>query len=163
MGRGGAVVALGMRRALTPGETALARGVFGSAIDYGRAAVVLGKWAFFQPRETVMAPSGAIHFHPAGSRYRDDFAAGSLADQGLFIHEMTHVWQHQRGIRLPLRRHPFCRYDYAIKPGWPLHRYGLEQQAEIVRHAFLLRHGGRVAGAPPHQVYDAILPFHPGG
>ncbi len=117
------------------------------------------KWAFFQPRDTVMAPSGTIHFHPAGSAYRADFAAAALHDQGLFIHEMVHVWQHQKGIILPLVRHPFCRYDYAIKPGWPLHRYGIEQQAEIVRHAFLLRAGAQVIGAPSLDRYETILPF----
>ena len=61
---------------------------------------------------------------------------------------MTHVWQTQtRGEwYLLLHRHPFCRYDYSLKPGWPLERYGIEQQAEIVRHAFLLRRGVRLAG-----------------
>jgi hypothetical protein len=38
-------------------------------------------------------------------------------------------------------RHPFCRYSYALREGWPLARYGLEQQAEIMRHIFLSRHG----------------------
>jgi hypothetical protein len=72
---------------------------------------------------------------------------------------MTHVWQHQQGINLILKRHPFCRYDYALKPGWTLDQYGLEQQAEIVRHIFLLRAGERVPGAPPLEQYDGILPF----
>jgi hypothetical protein len=117
---------------------------------------------FFQPRGTVMAPTGSIHFHPHCTRYRDDFAAASLDDQGLFIHEMVHVWQHQKGIILPIARHPFCRYDYAIRPGLPLHRYGIEQQAEIVRHAFMLRQGARLAG--PHGLgrYEEILPFGTG-
>ena len=150
-------------RPLTAGEIALARSVFGDAIDYAPVRIVRRKWAFFQPRETVMAPTGSIHFHPEGSRYRDDFAAGSLDDQGLFIHEMVHVWQHQKGIVLPIKRHPFCRYDYAIRPGLPLHRYGLEQQAEIVRHAFLLRCGCTVPGAPALQQYETILPFTRGG
>lgn len=70
-----------------------------------------------------------------------------------------HVWQHQQGICLPLARHPFCRYSYTLKPGWPLTRYGLEQQAEIVRHAFLLRAGRRVPGAPDVAQYDSLLPF----
>jgi hypothetical protein len=150
------------RRTLTEGEIALARAVFGDAIDYAAAGIAHSKWAFFQPRDTVMAPRGTIHFHPRGSLYRDDFAQASLGEQGLFIHEMTHVWQHQRGIFLPLARHPFCRYAYSVKPGWPLHRYGIEQQAEIVRHAFLLAHGSRVAGAPPRERYATILPFTPG-
>lgn len=148
-------------RPLTEGEIALARSVFGEAVDFGRVRIARRKWAFFQPRETVMAPTGAIHFHPDGTRYRDDFAAASLADQALFIHEMTHVWQHQKGIFLPLARHPFCRYDYALLPGRQLRRYGIEQQAEIVAHAFLLRQGVGVTGAAPRECYEAILPFTP--
>ena len=146
-------------RPLTAAETALAASVFGDAIDYAQARIARAKWAFFQPRNTVMAPRGCIHFHPKGSLYRDDFAAAHPDDQGLFIHEMTHVWQHQRGIFLPLARHPFCRYHYSLRPGWPLRRYGIEQQAEIVRHAFLLRAGRIVPGAPELRQYETILPF----
>lgn len=134
--------------------------MFGGAIDYGRVAIVRRKWAFFQPRHVVMAPRGSIHFHPAGTLYRDDFAAASLADQGLFIHEMTHVWQHQRGIFLPLARHPLCRYRYTLVPGRPFGCYGIEQQAEIVRHAFLLRRGVSLPGKPDGATYERLLPFH---
>jgi len=148
-----------MSRPLTPGETALARTVFGNAIDYARVRIHRRKWAFFQPRHIVMAPMGHIHFHPEGSRYRDDFAAADLQSQALFIHEMVHVWQHQRGIFLPLRRLPWARYDYVFTPGRPLARYGIEQQAMLVQHAFQLRHGGAVPGAPPPAQIEAILPF----
>ncbi|WP_242146800.1 MULTISPECIES: vgr related protein [unclassified Sphingomonas] len=148
-------------RPLTLGEIALARSIFGDAIDYAAVRIVLGKWAFFQPRNTVMAPRGAIHFHPKGTAYCDDFSVAPLSAQGLFIHEMVHVWQHQSGVFLPLRRHPFSRYDYAIRPGVALTGYGIEQQAEIVRHAFVLRGGGHVIGAPERNVYEAILPFGP--
>ena len=148
-----------MERPLTQGEVSLAASMFGDAIDYKPVRIRRRKWAFFQPRDTVMAPRGHIHFHPAGDQWRDDFAAASLTDQGLFIHEMTHVWQHQRGVVLPLARHPFCRYDYTLKPGWTLARYGIEQQAEIVRHAFLLRQGAIISGAPPLAQYETILPF----
>ena len=58
-----------------------------------------------------------------------------------------------------LRRHPFCRYDYALKPGWPLERYGIEQQAEIVRHAFLLRNGVRLAGVGDPGAYAELVRF----
>jgi hypothetical protein len=44
-------------------------------------------------------------------------------------------------------------------PGRPFSRYGLEQQAEIVRHAFLMRHGVHVPAKPPLEFYEAILPF----
>lgn len=147
------------KRPLTPGEIALARRMFGGAIDYAPVRIVRGKWAFFQPRDTVMAPMGHIHFHPRGTGWREDFSAGSMGDQGLFIHEMTHVWQHQSGIFLPLRRHPFCRYRYDVQPGRPFGRYGIEQQAEIVRHAFLLRCGCTVPDKPGQDFYEGLLPF----
>ncbi len=108
-----------------------------------------------------MAPMGHLHFHPRSDSYCDDFAQADLWLQGHFIHEMVHVWQVQTRGRwyLVLRRHPFCRYDYALKPGWLLHRYGPEQQAEIVRHAFLLSRGVAVPGAPLLTTYQQILPF----
>lgn len=108
-----------------------------------------------------MAPCGHIHFHPAANAYCDDFAHATLSRQGLFIHELTHVWQTQRHGRyyLPLHRHPFCRYDYSLKPGWRLERYGIEQQAEIVRHAFLLRNGMKLAGVGDPRAYDQLVRF----
>lgn len=146
-------------RPLTLGERTLAASMFGSAVDYDRVRIHAAKWWPFQPRRVTMAPDGHIWFHPQGGLYCDDFAAQNLSAQGLLVHELTHVWQHQRGIFLPLARHPFCRYDYALKPGWPLPRYGLEQQAEIVRHTFLLRQGAAVRGAPPLAQYETLLPF----
>lgn len=147
------------RRPLTPGEQALARGVFGDAIDYDRVTINNRKWWIFHPRQVTMAPDGHIWFHPKGGQYCADFCATGLGAQGLFIHEMTHVWQRQKGIFLPLARHPFCRYDYSLKPGWRLEQYGIEQQAEIVKHAFLLRRGVRVPGAPALEAYESVLPF----
>lgn len=149
------------RRPLTSGEIALVRALFGDAVDPLRAQVSAVRWAFFQPERVVMAPMGTIHFHPAGGLYRDDFAAADVDAQALFLHEMTHVWQTQtRGQwYLVLMRHPFCRYDYQLVPGRPFARYGLEQQAEIVRHVFLYRHGRQPANAPPHAALEALLPF----
>jgi len=147
-------------RPLTSGERALAASVFGGAIDLDRVRINRARWWPLQPRRIVMAPDGQIWFHPANPDWRDDYAEAGVGLQGLLIHELTHVWQTQRGIFLPLKRHPFCRYHYRFTPGWPLHRYGIEQQAEIVRHAFLLREGVAVAGAPPIEQYLSVLPFH---
>jgi hypothetical protein len=150
-------------RPLTEGERNLAASVFGRAIDYEPVRIHRRKWFPFQPKNIVMAPRGHLHFHPRGQLWSEDFAAAPLHLQGLFVHEMTHVWQAQKrgSWYLVLMRHPFCRYDYCVRPSWPLHRYGLEQQAEIVRHAFLLREGGHVAGAPPAEQLRSILPFVP--
>jgi len=151
-------------RALTEGEIAMSRTVFGDAIDYSQVRMIRRKWWPLQPRNTIMAPSGNLHFHPKGNEWSDDFSKEPIPLQGLFIHEMTHVWQAQRRGRfyLVLMRHPFCRYDYAVRAGWPLERYGLEQQAEIVSHAFLMRRGMGVPGVPARAQLETILPFRPG-
>ncbi|MBC2660458.1 vgr related protein [Novosphingobium flavum] len=157
--RDGHRLARGEVRPLTAGETALARDIFGSALEPAGVTVRRRKWFPFQPRQTVMAPCGHIHFHPAGSLYCDDFSTAGPSAQGLFVHELTHVWQTQRHGRwwLPLRRHPFCRYDYTLKADWPIERYGIEQQAEIVRHAWFSRMGWRIPDDHSPQILDCLL------
>ena len=144
-------------RHLTTGEIALARSIFGDAIDYANVRLVEGKWWPFQPTNAAMAPNGNIYFHPRAGGWSDDFALEPLGRQAFFIHEMTHVWQAQKGGRfyLPLMRHAFCRYRYRLVPGKPFRRYGLEQQAEIVRDRFLADHGVALASIPPRD----LLPF----
>ena len=144
-------------RPLTPGEIALARTMFGDAIDYAPVRMVRRRWWLFQPKGVVMAPTGNIHFHPDSDLWSDDFSAERLSLQGLFIHEMTHVWQAQKRGRyfLPLMRHPFCRYGYTVKPGRRFDRYGLEQQAELVRHRFMADRGIQPLVCPPRS----LLPF----
>ena len=145
-------------RPLTPGEIELARSVFGDAIDYRRVSLVRRKWWPFQPRGIVMAPTGNIHFHPKSPLWSEDFSKERLPLQGLFVHEMTHVWQAQTRGRwyLPLMRHPFCRYSYRMVEGRPFNRYGLEQQAEMIRHRFLAQRGHRSAALIP----PGFLPFN---
>ena len=152
---------VGGERPLTSGEIALARTMFGDAIDYAKVTIKRRKWAFFQPKRVTMAPRGHIHFHPMGSTYCDDFASVSLHRQALFIHEMTHVWQTQTlgEWYLVLNRMPWARYDYALKPGWKLEQYGIEQQARIVEHAFLLRNGVKLPGVADVSAYDALVNF----
>ncbi len=152
---------VGGQRALTTGEVDLARSVFGTAIDYDRVTIRRRKWFPFQPRKVTMAPRGHLHFHPAGDAYCEDFALVNPLRQGLFIHEMVHVWQVQTKGQwyLVTHRMPWSRYDYCLKPGWSLERYGIEQQAEIVKHAFLLRNGVRLAGAGDAAAYDLLVRF----
>ena len=152
---------VGGERCLTPGEIAIARSVFGDAIDYASVTIRRRKWFPFQPRRTTMAPRGHLHFHPDSQHYCDDFSQVNVLRQGLLIHELVHVWQTQTRGRwyLLLNRMPWARYDYSLKPGWQLERYGIEQQAEIVKHAFLLRNGVKLAGAPDVAAYDLLVRF----
>jgi hypothetical protein len=160
-GSGGDSCPAGGERPLSRGEIALARSIFGDAIDYTPVRIRRRKWFPLQPHKTVMAPRGHLHFHPQSRAYCDDFSQQSLSLQGLFIHEMVHVWQSQtRGEWYLMLHRPFSsRYDYSLRPGWPLERYGIEQQAEIVRHAFLLRNGGSVPGAGSAAAYDLLVNF----
>jgi hypothetical protein len=132
-----------LSRPLTAAEIDLARAMFGDAIDYGRVRLHRRRWWPLQPRSVTMAPDGDIWFHPASPAWRACFACAERGLQGHFIHEMTHVWQAQTRGRwyLPLMRHPFCRYRFTLVPGKPLTAYGLEQQAEIMRVAFLSGEG----------------------
>jgi len=108
-----------------------------------------------------MAPRGHVHFHPDSENYCEDFACADVWQQGLLIHELVHVWQVQTKGQwyLVTRRMPWARYDYALKPGWPLERYGIEQQAEIVKHAFWLRRGVQLAGVADRSAYDLLVRF----
>lgn len=146
-----------LNRPLTSGEIDLAQSIFHDAIDYSKVRLVKGKWWPFHPPNAAMAPMGDIWFHPQNGGWSEDFSKEPLHRQGFFIHEMTHVWQAQKGGRfyLPLMRHPFCRYAYELEPGKPFCRYGIEQQAEIVRHRFLADRGTGVANHPPPE----LLPF----
>jgi len=140
-------------RALTPAERTIAMGMFGPALDGDRVRVHRARWWPLQPPSYVMAPDGDLWLHPDGRLWREDYAAAPDLVR-LFVHELTHCWQAQRGGRwfLPLMRHPFCRYRYTLVPGRPFGRYGLEQQAEIVADAFTARRRGR-----PSPAHEALL------
>ncbi len=148
-------------RPLTPGECEMAADLFGAAIDYDAVRIHRRKWFFLHPRRAVMAPDGDIWVHPKGDQWAEDYSAAPLPLQGLFIHEMTHVWQAQTKGRwyLPLMRHPFCRYSYDFVPGRALVGYGIEQQAEIVRHVFLRRRDVAPPGVAALAELEAALPF----
>ncbi|WP_109357503.1 vgr related protein [Sphingorhabdus sp. EL138] len=144
---------------LAEAEINLCRSVFGDAIDYQAVQIFNRKWWPFQPKRVTMAPDGNLWFHPKGGLFRDDYAQTDLNLKGLFIHEMVHVWQHQQGIFLPIARHPFCRYDYRLIPGKAFADYGIEQQAEIVRHDFLLKQGARLKNGFQPEQFVGLVPF----
>ncbi len=148
-------------RPLTSGERALAASIFGDAIDYDAVSIRHSRWWPFQPRNTWMAPCGHIHVPPDSALWSEDYSRTNVRLEALLMHELTHCWQTQRRGKyyLPLMRHPFCRYPYAVRAGWKFERYGLEQQAEIVRHTYLLRRGIVEPGVPPLATLESILPF----
>jgi hypothetical protein len=153
----------GTGRPLSEGERALVAHVFGSALDPAPVLVHRAKWWMWQPAWIAMAPDGHLWFHPNGSDWSEDFSLEPLGRRGLFVHEMVHVWQRQQGIDLRFRRPPFARYRYLpLRPGRAFADYGLEQQAEIVREAYLLAEGWSLPGRPPIEAYLSLIPFASG-
>ncbi|NBC36277.1 vgr related protein [Novosphingobium sp. FSY-8] len=151
----------GGQRPLSPGERVLTHAVFGTAVAVEQVRLRRRRFLPFQPAATVMAPNGHLYFPPACPLWHEDFAAAPLPLQGLFVHEMVHVWQTQTHGRwyLPLRRMPWCRYDYRLTPGQPFAAYNVEQQAEIIRHLFLARHGAGPMTTADQALAQAIVPF----
>ena len=140
--------AVNVCRSLTPGEIALARCVFADAIDYGKVRIHGRNYVFWQGANYIVTPNGQMYLG-RNLRHYSDFSAASLPIQAFFIHEMTHVWQHQRGVNVLWRgigeqiRHflGFDQYRYRLEPGKPLTAYKLEQQGEIMRDCFLAQMG----------------------
>ncbi|WP_374469478.1 hypothetical protein [Phenylobacterium sp.] len=128
-------------RSLTPGERALAAEMFGAGLDAARVRI----WAIpLWNRAFVAGPS--LIAWPA----RDlpmDFAQASLAAQGVFVHELTHVWQAQNGVTLLLAKlragDSEASYAYEAAGLSDFARLNIEQQAMVVQHAFLASRGAR--------------------
>lgn len=130
-------------RRLTPGERELAQEMFGAGLDAGRVRLLaVPVW----PRAFVAGP-GLIVW-PA-SEAPTDFTEAPLALQGVFVHELTHVWQAQNGVRLVLAKlkagDSAAAYAYDLDADADFARLNIEQQAMVVQHAFLAARG---ANAP---------------
>lgn len=126
-------------RDLTAGEVALGRVMFEPDGAWEQARILHAPL----PVWVAVVPFGrTIVFSAANAR--SDFSDAPSHAKGLFIHELTHVWQATRGVVLALAKlGALGRRAYRVKlePGKPWHRYNIEQQAEIVRMLFLARSG----------------------
>ena len=142
------------RRGLSAAEIELARSVFGDEIAWARVRVVQGPPLFFW----AMAPLRHTILY-SRLRARRDFAEAPIEEQGVFIHELTHVWQAARGVVLAaakLKAMGKSAYLYETREGAALRDYNIEAQAEIVRHLFMKRRGVGDACAGPLAWLEAI-------
>lgn len=133
-------------RQLTVGEIQMCRSVFGDRIDYGKAHVMNHPFLPWQPKHILMAPNGYIHVRNA--LFKDDYSKETASYRAVFIHEMTHIFQHQHGINVVLRGAilqtayflSFGRYNpyqYSYIPGKSFWTYNIEQQGDIARDIYL--------------------------
>ena len=127
------------KRGLTEGEIALAREAFGDRLAYTKIRFVdcaagnpVAK-AAFKNGNTAITLRRTIHFSP--ERFLPDFSIGKAAAKGLFIHELSHVWQYDRLGTLWF----FCKYgvQFARVRGQAWRMYEYEQGATAFRGAML--------------------------
>ena len=136
-------------RHLTSAERALAKEVFGTglateqvrilALPWWNRAFVVGPGLLVWPAETMPADFGACDC--------------SLDTQAVFVHELTHVWQAQRGISLLVAKlragDSAAAYAYDLEQGPGFLALNIEQQAMVVEDGFRLSRGGTA----PHQAH----------
>ena len=132
-------------RSLTSGEIRLATELYRHSIRYNRVWVHHGSYLAFgmQGNNIAMTPNGEIWFET--NVYRDDYSIASVDYQHLFIHEMMHVRQYQRGMNVRIRGliSWAANYKYSLDEK-SLSDYSMEQQASIVSGYWLLMKFGFV-------------------
>ena len=136
-------------RQLAAGEIALARSVFGDSIRLEQVQLKTACWVL---KNYAVSPNGNIYFHPAD--WVTDFSQSSLGKQSWLIHELTHVWQLQQGLKVVRGAMINRRYDYVLNAGKPFFNYGIEQQARMVQDYFISRQHGRDC-----QGFENCIPF----
>lgn len=131
----------GTKRPLTLGETVLARSVYGNSINYNKVIVHCDSYFPFglQDPKYAMAPNGELWFRK--ELHQEDFSKAYVNDQHTFIHEMAHVWQHQKGMWVRSRGivSKFVAYEYRLDGKKLLKDYGMEQQASIIADYWYLK------------------------
>lgn len=133
-----AKVAPAKSRALTEGEIELARTVFADHLCLDDVQLKTAWWVL---KNYAVSPNGNVYFHPAD--WVEDFSQESLAKQGWLIHELTHVWQLQQGLKVVRGALINRRYDYVLKAGKSFFAYGIEQQARMVQDYFIRQQRGQ--------------------
>ncbi|OLF38752.1 type IV secretion protein Rhs [Psychrobacter sp. C 20.9] len=136
-------------RYLTIGEIALARSVFGDRIRLDEVRLKTTWWVL---KSYAVSPNGNIYFNPAD--WITDFSVASLGKQSWLIHELTHVWQLQQGLKVVRGALIDRRYDYVLETGKSFFKYGIEQQARMVQDYFVRRQKGQDC-----QDLEACIPF----
>jgi hypothetical protein len=132
-------------RPLTAGEVGLVEDAFRGGIDTRKLRLVEGDdgnplaRAAFRNGNTAITLRKTIYF---GRHYCEDFARAEAHARGLFLHEMTHVWQYARLglVRFALRYGRdlvACRFRardmYSYLPGETRFAQArLEAQAQMV-------------------------------
>ncbi|WP_230658249.1 type IV secretion protein Rhs [Psychrobacter sp. I-STPA10] len=136
-------------RPLTTQEKQLAQSVFGSQLDVQHISIKTAWWVL---KNYAVSPNGNIYFHY--NDWVEDFTEQSLSKQGWLVHELTHVWQLQQGVKVVRGALFNRRYGYVLSKDKSFSSFGIEQQARMVQDYFLRRERGEDCSA-----WQACIPF----
>lgn len=136
-------------RPLTEAEIKMAHSVFGPDFDVSQVRLKTAWWVL---KNYAVSPNGNIYFNPKD--WVEDFSKQSLGKKSWLIHELTHVWQLQQGLKVVRGAMMNRRYDYILQEGKSFFTYGIEQQARMVQDYFVRREQGKDCGA-----WQACIPF----
>jgi hypothetical protein len=163
------VTVKGSERPLTAGEIAMCRPIFKNSIFYSEVKIHKNEWLPFnmQDDETIMTPNGQLYC-PTGA-FREDYSTLGKTENGIkgwFIHEMTHVWQWNRGYRGRIvimgalygiaakvfGQKKVYGYDTKADINKKFSDFNMEQQGDLIEHYFRAKYLGDTA-------YTSELPF----
>ncbi|WP_109440185.1 hypothetical protein [Acinetobacter haemolyticus] len=132
-------------RHLTPSEVEIAQSVFGDLIDYSAVKIFNIPYLPWQPANIFIAPNGNLFVHQ--QHFYPDYSKCSRALQGIFIHELAHILQHQHhtnvilkgavlqlGYYLSFKKYNPYRYEFISTKAF--NDYNIEQQGDIARDIF---------------------------
>lgn len=143
-------------RKLTEGEIDLAKTVFGGSVNLAKVRITNRNFPFSGENVSV-TPSNTIWL---GANYLDDFSSADLKMMGHFIHELTHVWQHQNGVWLKMAATTLSlngksyTENYHYNLGGAFKSYNIEQQTTIFEHQFYRNTFGNPYGDSLIRDYD---------
>lgn len=125
---------------LTASEVAMARLLFGDAIDYQQVCIHPRRYMPFQPKNCCMTPNGSMYFHR--SCFLPDYTRGDPPAIHWFIHEMAHVWQFHLGYAVRMRGavRLGLAYNYELVSGKTLADYNMEAQGDLLADYFALKY-----------------------
>lgn len=149
-------------RRLTKNEVRMAKQVFADSIDFHRIKIYRGI-PLLPNANTAIAPNGNIYF--PRKHCPEDFTQAGIAYKIWLIHELTHVWQHQRGHKvwlsglfIMLKGGYRKRKAYAYPIPLPhINQLNIEQQADLIAHYFAATFLPKNIYTPQQPIFQTAL------
>ncbi len=125
-------------RAMTPGEAALIRSIFGDALKQEGVSLNFHPESYTDAAGTTSSAEAA-DFWGKGQTSADFSREKSVDRFATFVHELTHVWQFQTDWQYTVTgdedddsKDELVNYKYPLEKKYKFSDYGVEQQAAII-------------------------------